>query len=341
MGSFTVDVLQVRNSSYQIGRDLGEFYRNRPILNTYDSITKSAIDEESMKSVYTALAPHLLEELKGIADGLNISFRKAAAMFSGYDVPKTKEMGCSAILTKEYYVRNYDFSSEFYDRLFTLSQPKEALATAGYNLLLLGRHDGVNQEGLVAGLHFVSNQSYTKGISAWVAVRMVLDTCSTVDEATQLLKEIPHAACYNISIGDRFGDFAEVEISPDSVMVRRGEKMLSCVNHFQEQTMRRKNRDIITGSVQRDVFLHGLEADLMTHEAMFNLFKDPTSPLFFIDYQNLFGTLHTFSYSYKKAKILTTIAKSEGVLEIDLKEWVKGVNLDVQKMNGFIEADEI
>lgn len=100
--------------------------------------------------------------------------------------------------------------------------------------------------------------------------------------------------------------------------------------------MRKKNRDIITGSVQRDAFLHGLEVDLMTYETMFNLFKDPTSPLYFTNYKNLFGTLHTFSYSYKKAKILTTIAKSEGVLEIDLKDWVKGVNLDVQKMNGFI-----
>src|SRR5699024_11246032 len=86
------------------------------------------------------------------------SHRKAAALFSGYDMPKAEALGCSAMMTKKYYVRNYDFSPDLYDGLFSLIQPDTSFATAGYNLQILGRHDGVNQEGLVAGLHFRSEE---------------------------------------------------------------------------------------------------------------------------------------------------------------------------------------
>src|SRR5699024_10392560 len=148
-----------------------------------------------MKAIYSTFAPHLLEEIDGLAEGLGISHRKAAALFSGYDMPKTEALGCSVIMTEDYYVRNYDFSPDFYDGIFSMVQPGKTFATAGYNLQILGRHEGVNQKELVVGLHFVSNHGYKKGVSAWTAVRMVLDRCSTTSEAVNLLKEIPHAAC--------------------------------------------------------------------------------------------------------------------------------------------------
>src|SRR5699024_3723 len=174
---------------------------------------------------------------------------------------KAEALGCSAMMTKKYYVRNYDFSPDLYDGLFSLIQPDTSFATAGYNLQILGRHDGVNQEGLVAGLHFVSNHGYKKGLSAWTAVRIVLDSCATTSEAVNLLKEIPHAACYNFSLGDKNGDMAVVEASPDKVIVRRGVPALSCVNHFQSEQLKNKNRSSIEHSVKRHNYLEKLKDD--------------------------------------------------------------------------------
>lgn len=330
-------VLQIRDRSFEIGIKTGMEIKNQPIIKTFEAITKSEIDYENMKSIYSSFAPHLLEELEGLATSLELTPNKAAALFSGYDVPRTEAMGCSALLTKDYYVRNYDFSPSLYDGLFSIVQPEKSLASAGYNLQILGRHDGVNEQGLVMGLHFVSNEGYAKGISPWIAIRMALDTCTTVDEAIAMLKEIPHSACYNFSIGDRQGNMAVVEASPDEVVIRR-EGFLTCVNHFQDDHLHNKNRDSIEGSLQRNHYLYKLKENNPTHLEAFNEFRSIESPLFFTDYDNLFGTLHTFSYSYRNSKILTTIAQSSQTIELDLKEWVNGKDINVQRLRGVIKA---
>ncbi|SDJ16345.1 C45 family autoproteolytic acyltransferase/hydolase [Salimicrobium halophilum] len=336
MKDICVDLLQIRDSSFEIGVRTGRVIQNQPIVQTFKSITKPEIDYDNMKSIYSSFAPHLLEELDGLAHSINLPTSKAAALFSGYDVPRTEAMGCSALLTKDYYVRNYDFSPAFYDGIFSLLQPEKFLASAGYNLQILGRHDGVNEQGLVIGLHFVSNDGYRKGVSPWISVRMVLDMCSSVEEATSMLKEIPHAACYNFSLGDSRGNMAVVEASPENIMVRRDD-FLTCVNHFQDDDLKDKNRNIIDGSLERNSYLHNLRETNLTQEEAFNEFKSKQSPLFFTDYDNLFGTLHTFSYSYQDSKILTAIAQSSQTLEVDFKEWVQGKNINVQRLKGSLE----
>ncbi|MDQ0154702.1 C45 family autoproteolytic acyltransferase/hydolase [Robertmurraya andreesenii] len=337
MSEFFVNIFQIRDTSFNIGLKLGKYLQNKPLLKVLDSITRPEIDYENMKTIYSALAPHLIEELDGLANGLEISSKKSASLLSGYDVPMTEAMGCSAIITKDYYVRNYDFSPALYDGIFSLVQSEEAFATAGYNLQVLGRHDGINEKGLVAGLHFVSNNSYSKGISPWTAIRMVLDMCSSVDEAIQMLKEIPHAACYNFSLGDKNDNMAVVEASPEKVMVRLGQSSLSCVNHFQDEMLQNKNRVSIDGSVKRNRYLQEISNKNLTHEEMFDEFKDKNSPLFFTDYENLFGTLHTLSYSYQNSRIITTIAQSEHVLDFNFQDWVDGENVEEQMLRGIID----
>ncbi|MEC5424752.1 C45 family autoproteolytic acyltransferase/hydrolase [Virgibacillus sp. C22-A2] len=337
MASFSVNVLQIRDSSFNIGFKMGNFIQNKPILKTLELITKPEIDFKNMRSIYSTFAPHLLEELEGLSQGLEIPLNRAASLFSGYDLPRTEAMGCSAIITTDYYVRNYDFSPTLYDGIFSLVQPDTAFATAGYNLQLIGRHDGVNQEGLVAGLHFVSNNDYTRGVSPWTSIRMVLDIFSTTDDAINMLKEIPHSACYNFSLGDKKGNIAEVEASPGKVIVRRGESLLSCVNHFQTDMLKNKNRTSIEGSVHRNNYLLGFKDKNMTHSEMFDNFNDTTSPVFFTDYDNFFGTLHTFSYSYKDSRILTAIARSNQVLDINFQEWLEGETINDPILQGIIE----
>ncbi|MEI2664262.1 C45 family peptidase [Rossellomorea sp. LJF3] len=337
MQDFKLLIFQMRGSSYDIGVETGERMKATSILQMLGSITKQEIDLPEMKSIYSSFAPHLLEELEGLAKGFGISSHKAAALCSGYDVPKTEAMGCSSLLTNDYYVRNYDFSPDLYDGVFSLVQPKQAFASAGYNLQLLGRHDGVNEHGLVAGLHFVSHDGYRKGVSPWAGIRMVLDTCSSLEEAVALLKEIPHSACYNFSIGDRNGKMAEVEASPDKVMVRYGESSLSCVNHFQDEQMISKNRPFIEGSLERNEHLLSLNEKQLSHRQLFHHFKDKDSPIFFTDYENLFGTLHTFSYSYHDSGILTTIAGSKEVLDVNFRDWVKGDDIHRKNLSGYIE----
>lgn len=302
-----------------------------------ENVTKQKIEMKKMKSLYSAFAPHLLEELLGLSEGLDIPFAKCAALFSGYDMPKVAAMGCSALITKDFYVRNYDFSPVLYDGFFSLLQPENAYATAGYNLQAIGRHDGVNEHGLVAGLHFVSNDGYSEGLSAWTSIRMLLETCKTVEEAIRMLEEIPHSACYNFSLGDGKGNMAVVEASPEKTRVRRDEVLLTCVNHFQMEELQKKNRAFIENSIQRNRYMQELKSGEFNQKEMFQNFSDKHSPIFFMDYENLFGTLHTFSYSFVDSRILTTVAQSNQVLEIDFEDWVHGNNTKETVLTGLIE----
>lgn len=339
MSQFSVDIIQIRDSSFTIGLKLGKYLKNNPLLHVFESGTRPEIDYTSLKSIFLMYSPHLLEEIEGLACGLDMSTKKAASLFSGYDMPKIEALGCSALITKDYYTRNYDFTPNLYDGMFSVIQPKKAFATAGYNLQILGRHDGVNQEGFVSGLHFVSNHSFAKGLAPWTAVRMILDTCASVDEAIQMLKEIPHSACYNFSLGDKHGSIAVVESSPTTVIVRSGDESLSCVNHFQNKNISHKNRPSIDGSIKRDAYIRAIGKENYTQQEMFDTFRDKRSPLFFTDYNNLFGTLHTFSYSFEDSRVMTTIAQSETILDFNIQDWTNGENINKQKLIGEIEGD--
>ncbi|SHG64390.1 C45 family autoproteolytic acyltransferase/hydolase [Ornithinibacillus halophilus] len=337
MSHFSVDIFQSRNNAYEIGFELGSFVRKKPVLFTFQQFTKDRINVKTMEEIFNNTAPHLVDVLKGLSDRLSIPYERACALFSGFDVPKPDAMGCTSYMTSECYVRNYDFSPDLYDGIFSLIQPDNAYATAGYNLQLLGLHDGVNEKGLVAGLHFVNNDRYEEGISAWMSIRILLDCCSTVEEAVQMLKQIPHATCYNFSLADSLGNKAVVEASPDSVSVRdNNAECESCVNHFQTESMIHFNRKNIDGSLRRKKYLDTFSHHNLKDRELFDHFRNPESPLFFKNYNELFGTLHTFFYRFEDSRILTAIANGENILDFNFNDWVNGKDLRISELVGEI-----
>ncbi|EZH64670.1 peptidase C45 [Bacillaceae bacterium JMAK1] len=331
---FEVDVSQFRGSSYDIGFHSGQQVKGKKIVDVFENVTRDQIDVDEMKTLYKTYAPHLLDEMEGISEALQLPFAKVAACFSGYDIPKVEAMGCSTMMLDSYYVRNYDFAPELYDHRFALSDPKEAFATAGYPLQLLGRHDGVNEHGLVAGFHFVSNTDYKTGISAWTAVRMVLDTCRSTEDAIELLQAIPHAACYNFSIADAFGKQVAVEATPTTVNVRYSTNALACVNHFQTETLQSANRTNIEGSKKRNDYIQKLLEQNVSFEDAVRLFSVEDSPLFYTDYDELFGTLHTFAYEFTTSRVVTCPAGRIDILDFIFTDWVNGENLRTNRLLG-------
>ncbi|TRZ35657.1 peptidase C45 [Niallia circulans] len=335
MTKLQAQIWQLRKNSFEIGQKYGLFLKKNPkALEIYKQVTKPEIDMRNMEAIYLELAPNILEELQGLADTLEVSFAEASALFSGYDVPKTKAMGCTTWINNGVYTRNYDFSPLLYDGIFSLVQSKNHYASAGYNLQLIGRHDGINEKGLAIGFHFVNNDGYTKGVSPWITCRMVLDQCATVEDAVKLLGTIPHANCYNFSIGDKLGNKAAVETSPDNVKVRWGQESLACANHFITEAMSGKNRANIEGSLKRQRHLEQRNHPSWQQQEIFDYFRADSSPLFFTDYEHFFGTLHTFSYSFKDHTIMTCLAGGNEPLVVDFKKWVEGENISAIELTG-------
>lgn len=72
----------------------------------------------------------------------------------------------------------------------------------------------------------------------------------------------------------------------------------------------------------------------MQQQELFDYFRADSSPLFFTDYDNFFGTLHTFSYSFKDHFIMTCLAGSDKPLLVDFKKWVEGENISETVLMG-------
>ncbi|WP_349409322.1 C45 family peptidase [Pseudalkalibacillus sp. SCS-8] len=320
MEAFKVKVLELRGSTYEIGRQQGE-QLNRKHMRWMEDMLTEEIDVNEATAVFKAFAPHLLEEMEGLADALELPIEKAMRYFSGYGLPKLETMGCSSVVTKEYIVRNYDLSPIIYDHQLVFSQPEEAFASVGYSLHQLGRHESVNEHGVAIALHFVNNAHQVTGLISTTITRMMADMCKTTDDCIQLLKELPHACSYNYSIGDSSGHHVVVEASPTKVEVRSAETPISCTNHFQAPHMNEFNRERLGSSLDRKEAIETKKAD---GEELFNWFSDSTSPMFYEDYEMLFGTLHTFAYFFEEDRFITKVANGTETMDLKFSDWVNG-----------------
>lgn len=319
MGELTVSIEQYRGKSFDIGTEFGKHECMKLIRERCEQYVKP-IDVNEARVILSRFAPHLFNELEGMAGALEISIEESIALFSGYDLPKLEGLGCTAIMTEEGYVRNYDFGPDFYDARLVLRQPKEAYATCGYSLFGIGLHDGMNEHGLAVGLHFVSTRFHQKGLMAGLIVRIVLDQCRTVQEAAELLSELPHADEYNYSLTDALGYSAIVEAGPFQSHVLRGTR-LCCTNHFQKTPGQTPSEN----SLKRFKYIQ--DHAQVGIASWFDEFRNPDSPLFFHDYENLFGTLHTLMIDSSSRTLKTSIAGSKEVVTIPFRRWLQGEEL--------------
>jgi predicted choloylglycine hydrolase len=171
--------------------------------------------------MFARFSPALWAEIGGLADGLGISMERAVFRF-GNDGLRLPTGGCSAAIHPTVYGRNYDFQPRRYGARLAVVQPAGSFASVGASEILAGRLDGMNERGLIVGLHRVRISPRLPGFSSVVIVRMVLDQCASTAEAIGLLRRLPHAMGYNYSLLDADGVAAVVEAVPGSGAVRTG-----------------------------------------------------------------------------------------------------------------------
>jgi predicted choloylglycine hydrolase len=272
-------------------------------------------DIRAEQKAFATFAPAVWEEIAGIAEGLAIPMERAVLRFGNAGMrPPTG--GCSA---------------------FCLVHAKGSYASIGASAIVTGRLDGMNERGLVVGLHLVRTSPRRPGLHCVVIVRSILDQCATTAEAVALLWRIPHAMLYNYSLPDADGVAAVVEAVPGCVAVRTG-AWLACTNHFQSPLLRPLNRRA-AHSQQRLPPLEAWAAQGLTAEAMFATLNRSASPAFHHGYLRGAGTLHTIVAEPVKKRLLIGIggdaaALEEDMLDVDLAAWVNGRDLPITHLVG-------
>jgi len=118
--------------------------------------------------------------------------------------------------------------------------PKNAYWSLGNSTIFIGKEDGINEAGLAIAMSTVRVKEFRPGVNWFIAVRAVLDKCSSVAEAIKFLSNVKFSTGNNYLLVDESGDMAVVEASSQKVSVRKKAKQsfLVATNHFMHPDMK-------------------------------------------------------------------------------------------------------
>lgn len=257
--TYPMQKVVLRGSHYKIGFDLGTLAKNAGVK------TKKMTDAErdrllEYKEFYEQVYPPFVDELRGIwaAFGLNyddMEFNVEEIPVNGQKVgwrirsdmlaPMCSGFSLTATATKDgevLFARNFDWFRMPCSIVFMY--PEGAYPSVGCTPYDVGLSivDGMNSEGLKLSLHTVVNSGVPQpspGLPQGMAARVILDTCRTVDEAVDFLKNTPISfpiAVVHILVGDRSGGSAIVEfVGRDVIVVRPEDDYQVMTNSYHSQ----------------------------------------------------------------------------------------------------------
>jgi isopenicillin-N N-acyltransferase like protein len=196
------------------------------------------------------LRPEHRQEVRALAEHLNMDPREV--MLAQCFLDLTPIAACSTVTLPgsaspdgvARFGRNLDFPSlNIADKhsVVLIYHPagKNAFAAVGWPGMI-GVLTGMNEHGLTLanmevrrGARFPSAMPYT------LLYRTILEDCATVEEAIELLENSPRQTSNTLMLMDASGGRAVVELTPESVFVRRGEQdqaLISTNDHRGEDT---------------------------------------------------------------------------------------------------------
>ena len=212
-----------------------------------------------------------------------------AARFLACYRPPAYLISCSqAALTRPGHrvlVRNYDLDPNLNEGLILHSawNGRKVIATSEF---LWGVADGMNDAGLALSLAFGGRKVIGTGFGIPLILRYVLETCSNVAEAIEVLRRVPSHMAYNVTLLDRHGASVTVQVAPDRPAVVVETPIAT--NH--QGTVEWTEHARFTGTREREQVLRQHLADKQTSaHSLIEAFS--RRPLYNTDYHKGFGTL--------------------------------------------------
>ncbi len=152
---------------------------------------------------------------------------------------------CTATGVAGVLLRNYDFPIDDCDRAIvssTFLRPVIGMNDSGWGLL-----DGMNDAGLAVCLTFGGRFVHGYGFTILIALRYVLETCDTVEQAVAVFDRLPISLAQNVVLVDR-EQSVTLYLGPDlDAPIRAGEPGLSCAtNHQHLPVPEQQERDTAT-----------------------------------------------------------------------------------------------
>ncbi|GAB6167030.1 hypothetical protein JCM19992_30300 [Thermostilla marina] len=255
-----VPLLILRGTPQQIGRQEAALCQNagKDVLLEYPKQLAELLEidggwnafVEAGRRLLPQIPAHHRRELEALAETADIPFDALVAVNTFPDSYRGM-MACSSLMVEPpasktgglLFGRNLDFFAHREMSRYTIVKVYAshddcfALAAVGFPGIV-GVLSGMNEKGLALAVHEVrmsadrAPQFNPDGVPYMMAMRRVLETCSTCDEAAKMLERMPRTTPLNIALADR-KTACVVEMTPKTVAVRRAEDDICvCTNHF-------------------------------------------------------------------------------------------------------------
>ncbi len=184
-------------------------------------------------------APELSSEFVGLAEGLDYSRNEAAEHLA---VEASRGVGCSAFWASEDHTigqfplfgRNWDYRPHAAENARVVqTHPVRGYSHLGFTNHPIGRYGGINETGLTVATAVVPARENGDGLSFTLAVRRILETCSSAEDACDFLENIPHRSAVNFLLADPHGHAEKLEIEPGRLLKQPAGDFAAITNHFQ------------------------------------------------------------------------------------------------------------
>ena len=340
MKKIFADVIQFRGSHYDFGVKQGKIIKDSILVRNRERqwkvrIPKFKINPEETKAMFQTYAPQIWEELLGLQAALEWPMERVLLEFGGYRV-NINPSGCSIYVGENYMIRNYDYHPKTYDSRCVIYQPNDGgYATIGLTQKITGRCDGMNEKGLTMGYTFMNRKRPGDGFICHMIGRLILERCSSVEEAVYLLKGIPHRGSFSYVLYDENSEMPSiVETSPRRIEVREGSV---CTNHF--KIMTEENRRVLDDSTKRMMIIEQKEKQGLNGKQAFKLLNDTNQGVFSKLYGSWAGTIHTSAYFPKEREAWIALGGDQEPTKIDFSQWLNGENLAMKRIEGMVDTD--
>ena len=213
----------LEGTHYEIGKKQGEIIKkDKKAVEIYTSgkfnPEKSKFDDfEEVYDLYDKLCPGLSDEAQGTADALNANVDQLFFYDFSLDDVSCSQFAALPSVTKNNHLlvgRSYEWNFDNEELQLRTTNVDGKYKHIGFSGMTYGRYEGLNNQGLcvtVSSGGAWDAPQVNKTLNWALAVRVLLDNCKDVKEATKTLKGIPVEGPFIFILTDKSGDLAYFE----------------------------------------------------------------------------------------------------------------------------------
>lgn len=221
-------------NSLSLYRELFEVYAS---MKWDEAVRRAGLFELSIKEYM----PDTLEEMRGIAEGVGVSYGDILALNCRSELMFALPDGCTSVIIppeastdgKPYIAQTWDWLKPAHDAIIILEihqKPLPSLVMVCEAGMVGGK--GINSVGIGCGLNALGIGRGRVGVPLHVMYRSIMSTVK-ISDAIEAVCKPTRAGCGNFFIGSAEGMVLHLEFTPDNFDVLMADaKALAHANHF-------------------------------------------------------------------------------------------------------------